>query len=76
MAEQERVLRKLMKLSVKHDLPIILHSRKAEKRVFELCKEEQVTKADFHCFAGKVSDDKDIEHFPVINTNSTTNTNH
>lgn len=52
--EQERVLRKLMKLGVKYDIPLILHTRKAEKRVFDMLLEENVKKADFHCFGGKV----------------------
>lgn len=54
LAEQERVLRKLMKLSVKHDIPIILHTRKAEERTLELLLEEGVKKADMHCFGGSV----------------------
>ncbi len=37
----------------KHDLPLILHTRKAEARTFELLQEMGVTKADFHCFCGK-----------------------
>jgi TatD DNase family protein len=53
MAEQERVLRKLMRVAKKHDIPIILHTRKAEARTFELLLEEGVVKADFHCFCGK-----------------------
>jgi TatD DNase family protein len=53
MAEQERVLRKLMRVAKKHDIPIILHSRKAEARCLELLIEEEVQKADFHCFCGK-----------------------
>ena len=55
MKEQIRVLRKLMKLSVKHDIPIILHTRKAEERVLELLLEEKVKKADIHSFTGSVS---------------------
>ena len=42
------------KVAVKHDLPLILHSRKAEKRVLEMLIEEGVQRADFHCFCGKV----------------------
>eukprot|EP01034_Spumella_vulgaris_P036615 gene36615-45161_t len=38
----------------KHSLPIILHTRKAERRVFELLLEEGVEKADFHCYLGNV----------------------
>lgn len=53
--EQERVLRRLMQIGVKYDIPLILHSRKAEKRVFDMLLEEKVKKADFHCFCGKVS---------------------
>ncbi len=41
-------------MAKRHDIPIILHSRKAEERVFELLQEEGVVKADFHCFMGKV----------------------
>ena len=54
MAEQERVLRLLMRVAKKHDIPIILHTRKAEARTLELLLEEGVKKADFHCFCGKV----------------------
>jgi TatD DNase family protein len=51
--EQERVLRKLIHVAVKHDLPLILHTRKAELRTFEILQEMNVIKADFHCFCGK-----------------------
>ena len=51
--EQERVLRKLIHVAIKHDLPLILHTRKAELRTFEILQEMNVTKADFHCFCGK-----------------------
>lgn len=37
----------------KHDLPLILHTRKAEARTLEILLESGVTKADFHCFCGK-----------------------
>lgn len=60
MLEQERVLRKLMQVALKHDLPIILHARKAERRVYELLLEENVKKADFHCFTGKAALGKEI----------------
>ena len=52
--EQERVLRRLCEVAMKHDLPVILHSRKAERRTFEVLQEMGVTKADFHCFGGKL----------------------
>lgn len=40
-------------MAKKHDLPLILHTRKAEARTFEILQEMGVTKADFHCFCGK-----------------------
>ncbi len=52
-AEQERVLRRLCELSVKHDKPVILHTRKAEQRTFDIVREMEVEKADFHCYGGK-----------------------
>jgi TatD DNase family protein len=39
MKEQERVLRSLMRVAKQNDLPLILHSRKAEDRVFEMLLE-------------------------------------
>jgi TatD DNase family protein len=54
--EQERVLRELMRIAKSNNLPIILHTRKAEERVLEMLIEEGVEKADFHCFGGKVRD--------------------
>eukprot|EP00640_Fibrocapsa_japonica_P003744 CAMPEP_0113935426 /NCGR_PEP_ID=MMETSP1339-20121228/2575_1 /TAXON_ID=94617 /ORGANISM="Fibrocapsa japonica" /LENGTH=295 /DNA_ID=CAMNT_0000937573 /DNA_START=167 /DNA_END=1054 /DNA_ORIENTATION=+ /assembly_acc=CAM_ASM_000762 len=53
-AEQERVLISLIEVAKKHDLPLILHTRKGEQRTFELLQEHGVVKADFHCYGGKV----------------------
>jgi TatD DNase family protein len=38
----------------KHDLPLILHTRKAEQRTFEILQEEGASKVDMHCYGGKV----------------------
>jgi TatD DNase family protein len=54
MPEQERVLRRLIEVALAADKPLILHTRKAEERTFEILKEMNVTRADFHCFGGKV----------------------
>jgi len=54
MAEQERVLRRLCAVAKKHDKPMILHTRKAEARTFEILAEEGITRADFHCYGGKL----------------------
>ncbi len=52
--EQERVLRGLCQVAMKHDLPVILHTRKAEARTFEILQDMGVVKADFHCYGGKL----------------------
>lgn len=53
-AEQERVLRRFCELALAHDKPLILHTRKAEARTFEILLEMGVQRADFHCFGGKL----------------------
>jgi Tat protein secretion system quality control protein TatD with DNase activity len=52
--EQERVLLRLMEVAQRHSLPLILHSRKAEARVFEMLQLHGIQKADFHCYCGKL----------------------
>ncbi len=52
--EQERVLERFCELSVKHDIPLILHTRKAEQRTLEILKSMNVVRADFHCYGGKL----------------------
>lgn len=51
---------KLIQVAIKHDLPLIIHSRKAEARVFDMLKYHGVKKADFHCYGGKHSLAKQI----------------
>jgi len=52
--EQERVLRRLIEVARAADKPLILHTRKAEERAFAIVTEMGVTRADFHCFGGKL----------------------
>ncbi len=52
--EQERVLRRFCEIAIAHDKPMILHTRKAEARTFEILQEMGVERADFHCFGGKL----------------------
>ena len=54
LAEQERVLRRLLEVARATDLPVILHTRKAEERTFAILTEMGITRADFHCFGGKL----------------------
>jgi len=53
LSAQEAVLRELCRLARRHSLPIIVHTRGAERRVFEVLQDEGVELADFHCFMGK-----------------------
>lgn len=50
---QEEVFRRLVRLARAADKPIIVHSRKAEARMFEVLVEEGVTRVDWHCYGGK-----------------------
>lgn len=52
-AEQERVFIALVEVAIENDLPLIIHSRKCERRVLEILAHYQVKKADLHCFCGK-----------------------
>lgn len=54
MAEQERILRRLVEVALAVDKPLILHTRKAEELTLEILLEMGVRRADFHCFGGKL----------------------
>ena len=51
---QRDVFRRQIRVARKLDLPIIVHSRKAEARMLEVLVEEEVGRVDWHCFGGKV----------------------
>jgi TatD DNase family protein len=53
-AEQERVFEALIGIALSHDLPLIVHTRKREKRSFEILESCGVKKVNFHCYGGKV----------------------
>ena len=38
---------------MKSDIPVIVHSRKREQRVFEILAEHGITKVNMHCYSGK-----------------------
>ncbi|MSR86062.1 TatD family deoxyribonuclease [Candidatus Woesearchaeota archaeon] len=46
--------RKLIELALKKDIPMIIHSRKAEKEVLDVLEEMKAKKVILHCFSGKV----------------------
>lgn len=51
---QELVFVQLIDIAVRHDLPIIVHSRKKEQRCRDLLVARGARKVNFHCFGGKV----------------------
>jgi TatD DNase family protein len=53
-AEQEAVFRRLVQLAIDADKPIIVHSRKAERRMLEVLSEMGARRVDWHCFGSKV----------------------
>ncbi|MBY0274490.1 TatD family hydrolase [Candidatus Binatia bacterium] len=52
---QEEVFRELVALALEADLPIIVHTRKRERRCLEILEEMKVTRVNWHCFGGKVN---------------------
>jgi TatD DNase family protein len=51
---QTPVFVKQLEIARELDLPVIVHSRGAEKKAAEICAARGVTKAMFHCFTGPV----------------------
>lgn len=51
--QQERVLIELINIAKNNSIPLIIHSRKAEKECFELLDKHDAKKVNFHCYSGK-----------------------
>lgn len=54
LALQEARFVKLVRLAMEADKPIIIHTRKRERRCLELLDELGATRVNWHCFGGKV----------------------
>lgn len=52
LEKQKKVLKELIKISKRLDIPLIVHSRKAEKETVEFLKENKAEKVILHCFCG------------------------
>lgn len=52
---QEDAFRELVALALEADKPIIVHTRKRERRCLEILEEMQVKRVNWHCFGGKVN---------------------
>jgi TatD DNase family protein len=59
--KQKEVLKKLIALSKKLDIPLIVHSWKAEKETIEFLKENKAEKVIMHCFCGNADLTKEAE---------------
>lgn len=51
--QQEKVFVQLIEIAMDYDLPVIIHTRKREKRSIEILQSYGVGKVNFHCFGGK-----------------------
>jgi len=54
-AKQEVVFRALLRIALDAGKPVILHTRRRERRALEIVEELGVTRVDWHCFGGKVN---------------------
>jgi TatD DNase family protein len=52
---QEEVFRALVALALEADKPMIVHTRRRERRCFEILVAMGATRVDWHCFGGKVA---------------------
>jgi TatD DNase family protein len=51
---QEAIFRQLVQLAMDADKPIIIHTRKAERRALEILTEMGAPRVNWHCFSSKV----------------------
>jgi TatD DNase family protein len=52
---QEKVFRRLVAVAMEADKAIIIHTRKRERRAFEILQEMGAMRVVWHCFGGKVN---------------------
>ncbi|MCX7725426.1 MAG: TatD family hydrolase [Chitinispirillaceae bacterium] len=57
---QKKVFEEQLEIGITSGLPMVIHSRGAEKVVLEICKNNGVGDAMFHCFTGSKADAKTI----------------
>lgn len=50
--KQEKVFRELLRLAEKLEKPVIVHSREAERKAFNILKEYEIPEVMLHCFNG------------------------
>jgi TatD DNase family protein len=63
-AEQERVFRALVRIALDAEKPLIVHTRRRERRAFEILREMRAPRVCWHCFGGKVKLAREIAAEP------------
>lgn len=53
MGRQREVFAALIDLALRHDRPLIVHSRRAEAKAIEMLLDRGATRVDLHCFSGR-----------------------
>ncbi len=53
--KQEKVFESLLEIAKDNNIPAIIHSRKLERRAFEICAALGMKKVNFHCYTGKTN---------------------
>ena len=54
LEKQKEIFRKMLTLAQEMDLPVICHSRKAEKEIIDILEEIGMKRVVLHCFTGKL----------------------
>ncbi len=67
---QEQLFRALVQVALDFDKPIIIHTRKRERRAFEILGEMGARRVNWHCFGGKLKLAREIaselgHHFSI-----------
>jgi len=66
LEKQKQVLRQFIELAKKLDIPIIVHSWKAEKETVEFLKQNKAKKVILHCFCGNAELTKEAEELGYL----------
>ena len=66
LEKQKKVFKKLINLSKNLDIPIIIHSWKAEKETIDFLKENEAKKVILHCFCGNAELTKEAEELGYL----------
>jgi TatD DNase family protein len=75
-ARQEQIFRSLVEVAMEANKPIIIHTRKAERRTFEILVEMRAPRVNWHCYSSRLALGRQIAeagHFLSIPANARRN---